>query len=155
MLPTAHLWLDDASKHPKTLTAVRRAAVQLQREVAFVYHDTKKESAGELGSGEVTDGARKQLLDYGLDGTEPAVFGITGGGFTAHFPEDTSKAYKSYPMWDFKEETTDEDIISFWRSVQSGEAKPGVRSEAKPKEPKSPEKVNKLVGHNFVEEVME
>jgi len=154
-LPTAHLWLDDASKHPKTLTAVRRAAVQLQREVAFVYHDTKKESAGELGSGDVTDGARKQLLEYGLDGTEPAVFGITGGGFTESFPGVHERAYKAYPMWDFKKETTDEEIIAFWRSVQSGAAQPGIRSEAKPKEPKSSEKVNRLVGHDFVKEVME
>lgn len=152
-LPVAHLWVDKASLHAQTLKAVRRAAVQLQRKVAFIYHDFDRESEGATQAPHVTEGARKQLLSYGLDGSTPPLFGLSGHG-QMHAFSDSSHGHKDFAFPEFSAKTTDTEIVAWVEKVLVGEVKPATRSEPRPKDPPSADAMNPVVGHTFVESIM-
>jgi len=152
-LPVAHLWLDKADLHPKSMKAVRRAAVQMQRKVAFVYHDNDKESEGSVKAPDITSAARAQLLGFGLDGTLSPLFGLQGFGQTKAF-NDSNHGYKEFAFTAFNEETTDTEIMAWIEEAFAGKVAPASRSEARPRTPAVAMALNPVVGHTFVESIM-
>jgi len=153
-LPVAHLWVDKADRHAQVMTSVRRAAVQLQRKVAFVYHDMAAETKNpNVAQGYVSEAAANMILDYGLDGSLPPKFGLDGHSK----PDSFSKpelSYKKYPFEEFTGQTSDTEIVAWIQKVMAGEVAAGHRSEAEPSEAVDDSKANKLVAKTFENHLM-
>jgi len=155
-LPAVHLWLDSAKKHPQVMKAVRRAAVEMQREVAFVYHDYGKEGTKQLHTG-ITEAARSSLLNYGLDGTSKSpVLGLDGRSITKAFPAANSGlAFKQFAYEGMDGDTTTDDIKDWVRAVLKGDVAAASRSQPIAEEPGSNDQVVTMVGKTFEKYVMQ
>lgn len=125
----AHLWIRSGSDRltdSPMMVISRKLAQAYHRDVAFMVHDEVKETGQAVIGKNVSTATKTQLYDFGMDGSERSLFAMEA------YNEATSGFDKRYAMGHVSSKTTEDEFMSFIKSVMDGTAKEALRSEPLP-----------------------